>query len=254
MQNAALAQLGLAGEWAYEAIDVAPDEFEARVRAMPGEDFVGANITIPHKEAAFELAGVASDEAVAIGAANTLRFARGQIHASNTDTDGLLQALPGSPKGKRALVLGAGGAARAAIWALSHAGATVDVWNRSSARGKTVYEQLRGSVRLDGAPVEAPAQQDYGIVVNTTSVGLRGENPFDELPLDPSRFGDQLVVDLVYGDHPTKLVQAAMEVGAPTVDGLEILVQQGARSLEIWTGRKAPTEVMRVAAREGLSR
>src|SRR5947207_15781498 len=111
MQNVALAELGLAGEWTYEGIEVAPEAFDARVRAMPGEGFVGANITVPHKLAALELADVASDAAVQIGAANTLSFARGQIAAENTDATGFVNALPEEPRGQGALVLGAGGSA-----------------------------------------------------------------------------------------------------------------------------------------------
>ena len=123
MQNAALAELGLAGEWSYEAIDVAPDEFEPRVRAMPGEGFVGANVTVPHKGAALALADALSETAREIGAANTLSFADGEIRADNTDAQGLLDALPGlAGAATRALVLGAGGAARAVVWALAPRG------------------------------------------------------------------------------------------------------------------------------------
>src|SRR6187200_17466 len=123
MQSAALAELGLAGEWSYEAIEVSPDELEARVRAMPGEGFRGANITVSHKLAALELADEASDAARAIGAANTLTFADARITADNTDAMGFLDALGWDPSGRRALVLGAGGSARAVVWALVTNGA-----------------------------------------------------------------------------------------------------------------------------------
>ncbi|HET6570128.1 MAG TPA: shikimate dehydrogenase, partial [Solirubrobacterales bacterium] len=125
MQNAALAELGLAEEWSYEAIDLAPDELEPRVRAMEEEGFVGANVTVPHKGAALSLADTLSETAREIGAANTLSFAAGEIRADNTDAQGLLDALPSSPAGRRALVLGAGGAARAVVWALLREGADV---------------------------------------------------------------------------------------------------------------------------------
>ena len=118
MHTAALAELGLADEWSYEAIEVAPEDFDERVRAMPGEGFVGANVTVPHKLAALAIADEASEAARAIGAANTLTFADGRIAAENTDATGLLDALPESPSGARALVLGAGGSARAVVWAL----------------------------------------------------------------------------------------------------------------------------------------
>lgn len=245
MQNAALEELGLADEWRYEAIDVAPEDFEQRVRAMPGEGFAGANVTIPHKEAALCLAGSASPEAEAIGAANTLSFRDGAIHADNTDAGGLIDALGASPTGKRALVLGAGGAARAVVWALSGQGAEIEVWNRTESRARELCAELGGTQALD------PARSDYELIVNTTSVGLRGEDTFDgALPLSRDGFtGAQTVVDLVYGDGPTALVTAASEAGAATVDGIEFLVRQGARSLRIWTGAEPPLETMRSAAR-----
>jgi len=248
MHNAALDALGMAGEWRYEAIDVAPEGFEERVRAMPGEGFVGANVTVPHKEAALRLADTASPVADAIGAANTLGFEAGAVQADNTDAGGLIRALPGRVRGRRALVLGAGGAARAAIWALAAEHAVVDVvdvWNRTSSRAEEV------ALQLGGAPIEAPRLSSYGLVVNATSVGLHGENPFEELlPLAEGRLdSEQVVVDLVYGDKPTRLIEAAEAAGAHTVDGIEVLVQQGALSFEIWTGRKPPLDTMRSAAR-----
>lgn len=249
MQNAALAALGLAGEWSYEAIDVAPDGFEARVRAMPGEGFAGANVTVPHKGAALALADTLSETAREIGAANTLVFEGGEIRADNTDAGGFLAALPGSPAGKRALVLGAGGAARAVVWALLREGARAEVWNRTESRSRNLCAELGGE------PVAVPDQAACELLVNTTAVGLRGEDPFEELPLDPGRFAaGQTVVDLVYGETPSRLLAAAAAAGATVVDGIEVLVRQGALSLRIWTGREPPLGVMRKAAREGLSR
>jgi len=244
MHAAALAALGLAGEWSYQAIDLAPDEFEPRLRAMEGQGFVGANVTIPHKEEALRVADDPSPAAAAIGAANTLAFGAGGIRADNTDAGGLIDALPGAVRGRRALVLGAGGAARAVIWALAGEDAVVDVWNRTGSRAKEVAAQL------GAAPVGVPQSSGYGLIVNTTSVGLRGENPFEELPLAEGDFdSEQVVVDLVYGDRPTRLIEAADAAGAYTIDGIEVLVRQGARSLETWTGREAPLDAMRKAAR-----
>lgn len=244
MQNAALAQLGLGDEWSYEAIEVAPDEFEARVRAMPGEGFVGANVTVPHKGAALAIADSLAETAREIGAANTLSFADGEIRADNTDAQGLLDALPEPPLGKRALVLGAGGAARAIVWALLREGAEVEVWNRTELRSRHLCEELGGQ------PVAAPDSSAYRIVVNSTAVGLHGEDPFTELPLRAEGFtAEQVVVDMVYGPEPTVFLTAAGAAGARTVDGLEVLVRQGAHSLRIWTGREPPLDTMRAAAR-----
>jgi shikimate dehydrogenase len=244
MHNAALADLGLADEWTYEAIDVAPDQLERRVRAMPGEGFAGANVTVPHKGAALALADTLSETAREIGAANTLSFEAGEVRADNTDAQGLLDALPGSPGGRRALVLGAGGAARAAVWALGREGAEVAVWNRTALRAEHLCTELGGS------PVEAPDQGAYGLIVNTSAAGLHGEDPFADLPLDRAGFvPGQVVVDLVYGERPSPLLAAAGAAGATTVDGLEVLVRQGALSLRIWMGLEPPLEVMREAAR-----
>jgi shikimate dehydrogenase len=211
---------------------------------MPGEGFLGANVTVPHKSAALALADELSETAREIGAANTLVFAGDEIRAENTDADGLLRSLPASPAGKRALVLGAGGAARAVVWALLREGAEVDVWNRTELRSQHLCEEL------GGRPVAEPEQSAYELVVNSTAVGLGGEDPFVELPLESGGFfPQQTVVDMVYGGKQTVLLRAAEAAGARIVDGIEILVQQGALSFEIWTGRQAPVETMRAAAR-----
>jgi shikimate dehydrogenase len=263
MQNAALAALGLADEWRYEAIEVAPEEFEARVRAMPGEGFVGANVTVPHKLAALAIADVASEMASEIGAANTLIFRPNGIEAHNSDAGGLIASLPEHPAGKRALVLGAGGAARAAIWALGRTGAAVEIWNRTPARAETVRfevtqraEELQVSIEVGTVAVEQAGtgeldQSVYDLIVNTTAVGLHGEDPFAHLPLRRDGFRPgQVVVDMVYGDAPSPLLAAAAAAGASTVDGIEVLVQQGAISLQVWTDLEPPIDVMRAAARE----
>jgi shikimate dehydrogenase len=244
MQNAALAELGLGEEWSYEAIDVPPDRFEAVVRELPGRGFLGANVTVPHKGAALAVADLLSETAREIGAVNTLSFDDGEIRADNTDADGLLAALPEPPGGRRALVLGAGGAARAVVWALLREGAEVEVWNRTPLRSRNLCAELGGSA------VEEPDAGSYGLVVNSTAVGLTGEDPFEELPLAPASFAaGQVVVDMVYGAEPTALLEAAAAAGAATVDGIEVLVRQGALSLRIWTGLEAPLAAMRAAAR-----
>jgi shikimate dehydrogenase len=248
MQTAALTELGLAGEWTYTAIDLAPEDFEAGIAemAVTGE-YVGVNVTVPHKEAALRMADEATDGARAIGAANTLSFADGQIAAANTDAGGLLRSLPAASFGSglgRALVLGAGGAARAAIWGLADSGADVDVWNRTAGRAETV------AAELGARAVAAPDAADYALIVNTTAVGLGGEDPFAHLPLGADSFvADQVVVDMVYGEEPSPLLAAAAAAGAITVDGLEMLVQQGALSLRIWTGEDPSLEAMRAAVR-----
>jgi shikimate dehydrogenase len=246
MQNAALAAVGLDGEYVYERLAVAPDAFEQTVRGLAARGFAGVNVTIPHKEAALVLADEASDEARAIGAANTLTFgADGAIRADNTDAPGLLDAL-GDPPPRTAMVLGAGGSARAAAYALRSVGAAVAVWNRTSARARRLASDL------GVAAVEAPVLAE--VLVNCTSAGMRDRpDSFKEMPVTADDLGEYAcVVDLVYRDGGTELLRQAERRGCRCVDGLEILVRQGARSFQIWTGRSAPLDVMRRAARSGL--
>ncbi|HET9153725.1 MAG TPA: shikimate dehydrogenase [Solirubrobacterales bacterium] len=244
MQNAALGALGLE-DWTYRAIDAAPDAFEMTARELASVGYAGVNVTVPHKEAALALADEGSEASRQIGAANTLVFAGKRIEAHNTDADGLLASLPDPPRGRRALVLGAGGAARAAIWALLWEGAEVEVWNRTPEKAAAICAELGGAAITD------PRQDAYELIVNTSAAGLKGEDPFEHLPLEPDLFAEsQTVVDMVYGTRRSPLLEAAEGAGAATVDGLEILVQQGARSLEIWTGCEPDLEVMRRAARD----
>jgi shikimate dehydrogenase len=246
MHEAGYEAVGL-DDWRYQLLPVPPELFEETVRALPGAGFAGANVTIPHKEAALALADEATPPARAIGAANTLTFLDGgRIHADNTDAPGLIDALPIDPAGCTTLVLGAGGSARAVVWALLDAGAgDVLVWNRTRERAERLCAEIGGRV------VDAPPSRGADVLVNTTSVGLQsGEDPFKALPLSADDLrGYPCLVDLVYGTGPTGLVSAAQSAGATVVDGLEILVRQGARSFERWTGRPAPLDVLRAAAR-----
>jgi shikimate dehydrogenase len=250
MHSAALAAVGLEG-WSYQRLPVPPELFAETTRALGAAGFVGANVTIPHKQAALALADCASAPAREIGAANTLTFAAdGAIAAENTDAPGLIAALERSPRGLSALVLGAGGSARAAVWALLDAGAReVSVWNRTYARAQELARAL------EARAVQAPEAAD--LLVNCTSVGLAitdGQQVVDalnQLALTLDLVGRySYVVDLVYRDGTTPLLAAARERGVRTLDGLAVLVAQGALSFELWTGRGAPLEVMRRAVRE----
>jgi shikimate dehydrogenase len=245
MHNAALAQLGLK-DWHYQRLPVPPEVFDDTVRGLPAAGFVGANVTIPHKEAALALADEATDAARAIGAANTLSFtANGAIAAANTDAPGFLAALADidrDPTGQIALVLGAGGSARAVAYALREAGATtVAVWNRSPERASA----LAADLGVDA--VTRPIAAD--LLVNCTSVGLADGN-FKDLPIDADALGTYATVaDLVYRAGGTGLIAAASSRGCAVVDGLEVLVRQGALSFQAWTGLEAPIDVMRDSAR-----
>jgi len=244
IHNAALAAIGLEG-WRYQLLPLPPEVMPETVRALAAAGFRGVNVTIPHKEAALALAAEATSSARAIGAANTLLFrAPGQIIAENTDAPALIATLPVSVAGKAALVLGAGGAARAAVWALLDAGAgEVRVWNRTSTRARRLCDELGGRPVTDAEPAD--------LLVNCTSVGLHPEDQaFKQLPLGADEVsGYECVVDLVYADADTSLVLAARAHSIPVVDGLELLVGQAALSFERFTGQPAPVEVMRAAAR-----
>ncbi len=244
MQNAALRAVGLAG-WRYGRLSIPPDRFTETVTALPALGFRGINVTIPHKEAALALADRATARARAIGAANTLVFdADGSIRADNTDGPGLTAALAerGVPlAGASALVLGAGGTARAAVWALLAAGVgDVRVLGRTRARAQRLCEEVGGQPVTD---VEAA-----NLLVHCTPVGLAAGTDLSESQGSPiplvalSQF--DTVIDFVYREDGTPLIRAARDRGATTIDGLELLVRQGALSFSAFTGQAAPLTEM----------
>lgn len=242
---AAYAELGIGAD--YQLLPIPAELFAETVRALRGSGFRGINVTIPHKQAALAVADTASPAARAIGAANTLTFADERIRADNTDAPGMVAALPIPPAGERALVLGAGGTARAAIWALADAGAEVFVWNRTAERAQSLAGELDVSAVPVPAAVEAPS-----IVVNTTSVGMGAEQTetvvLESLRLDLDALSDDaVVVDFVYRPGGSPLTTAARARGLRVVDGDELLVRQAALSFEIWFGRPAPLAAMRAA-------
>jgi shikimate dehydrogenase len=244
IQNAALAAAGLT-DWRYLKLPLPPERFAETVRALPAAGFRGINVTIPHKHAALALADEVTPTAAAVGAANTLTFTgAGVIEADNTDVTGLLDTLP-DPTGRTALVLGAGGAARAAVYALRSAGAAeVLVWNRTRARAERLVADLGGRV------VDTP--EPATLVVNCTSVGMReSDSPFKSLPIHADTLDvGTYVADMVYKRGGTQLLDQARKRGATVVTGLEILIAQGAASFERWTGMTATRATMRGAVGE----
>ena len=254
MHNAALAAAALDG-WRYQLLPVPPALFPETVRALPGAGFRGVNVTIPHKHAALAVATAPTARARAIGAANTLLFEPdGTIRADNTDAPGLIASLPFPIAGRRALVLGAGGSARAAVWALidavAHglraAGFHVFVWNRTTARAERLCSEL-GGIPVQDAP-------SANVLINCTSSGLDASDwTLKHVPVNADELERyECVVDFVYtkpAHAGTALVQAARARSIPVVDGFELLVAQGALAFEQFTSRPAPTELMRAAAR-----
>jgi shikimate dehydrogenase len=242
MHNAALVAVGLEG-WRYQHLPLPPELFAEAVGALPAVGFAGINVTIPHKEAALALADDATATARAIGAANTLTFGPdGAVHADNTDAPGLIAAL-GDERPRTAVVLGAGGSARAVVYALAQIGASVKIWNRTAERARSLAGEFGAEAVQDLPPAD--------LLVNCTSVGLADPlRTFKDLPVEVDALGEYAcVVDLVYRAGGTGLLREAKRTGSRAIDGIEILVRQGALSFERWTGRAAPLEVMRRAAR-----
>ena len=238
MHNAAFKALALDG-WLYTRLPLPPELFADAVRALPASGYRGINVTIPHKEAALAVADSVSDAANEIGAVNTLTFVDGAIEGENTDAQGFLDALDEPLMGRSVLVLGAGGAARAVIWAAREAGAReVLVWNRTTERARLLAADFGVEA------VDRPRPVD--VLVNTTAVGLQGSA--DDLPLEDAGT-PEVVADLVYGPEDPPVTAWAQARGCRIVDGLEVLVRQGALSFVRWTGQDPPLDLMREAIR-----
>jgi shikimate dehydrogenase len=239
----------------YEARRIPAGEWEGVLAALYAEGVAGGNVTVPHKARALAGAAHATDTARAIGAANTLVRRGDGWEADNTDGPGFLDWVAElgdrALLAREALVLGAGGSARAVVWALLHAGCPrVRVANRTIARAEELAAALRRGA--GGIVAEAPggAAPGGGLVVNCTSLGL---HPGDAPPLAPQRLaGAARFLDLVYPDPPG--ARAAREAGVPAADGAGLLVAQGARSFARWTGREADVAAMRAAVDDAIRR
>ena len=247
MQNAAFSALGLSAR--YLAFRVRRERLRDAILGAEAMHFGGLNLTIPHKEAALSV--VEPDEnAAAMGAVNAVAFRDGSIRGYNTDGLGALRALEGAGVrvgGRRVLVIGAGGAGKAIARQLALSGAEVAIANRDRQRAASLAASVGG--RGYGLSDLDELVPEAEVVVNATSVGMRAGDPrlFDGRLL---REG-QTVFDIVY-NRETQLLKDAVRAGAVAIDGVAMLVWQGALSIEIWTGRKAPTDVMEEAVREEL--
>jgi len=261
MHNAAFAALGM--NWVYLALPVPPDQVEAALRGMVALGFRGGNVTVPHKEAVMAYLDHITEAAQAMGAVNTIVVEEdGRLVGDNTDWAGFMAALRErgfEPRGWRALVLGAGGAARAVVYGLARSGAQVTILNRTPERAEALIQHLTPSVPpsslsfrpldRDGLAEEA-ARAD--LLVNATPVGMW---PHEEASLWPDSLpypSHLLAYDLIYRPRETKLLRQARLAGAPTINGLEMLVHQGALGFEMWTGMAAPKKVMRAACERAL--
>jgi len=255
----------------YEAWDVAPEELAPLIEGLRGPDALGANVTIPYKEAALREMDRLHQTARFVGAINTIvrsdgatSDAVGELEGYNTDVAGFQRTLEDAgfdPRGRHALVWGAGGAARAVCWALIWRGVGgITIVNRSGVRAGRLRHDLASAAvdaRLRSAAIgEAEADAALAaceLAVQCTPVGLRGGEAEGELPFDVERLrpGTQ-VVDLVANPLETPLVAAARSRGLPAVGGLPMLVYQGAAAFELWTRREAPVDTMMTAARAAM--
>jgi shikimate dehydrogenase len=255
MQNAAFRAMGL--PWHYELVPAPPTALAATLAGLEAQGFRGANVTVPHKETVLGHLDRVEGAAQAIGAVNTLLACDGAWVGTNTDTVGFMAALRQAgfePEGRRALVLGAGGAARAVVYALGQAGCTCLVYNRTAARARCLVDALSVATSTAIESLSGLQPDSLDLLVNATPVGQwpqTASSPWPEvLPL-PSHW---TVFDLIYNPAETRLLARARAAGATPVGGLDMLVHQGALGFCLWTGRAAPLEVMRAAARQAIGR
>jgi shikimate dehydrogenase len=235
MHNAGFRSLGL--DWTYELLDVSPEELPAALKRLLEPDVAGANVTIPHKQAVMQRMDAVDPEAVKARAVNTIVRDVHRLVGSNTDIAAIRSAIASvgvEPKGARAVILGAGGAARAAAVALD--GAHLTFVSRR-AEGADVPGH---AVAWDDPSVHS-LTRSADVLINATPLGRR-----EEMPIRPAALPrDGAVIDLVYVTGGTPLVRKARSLGLRTSDGWEVLLLQGAMSFEKWTGRPAPVDAMR---------
>jgi shikimate dehydrogenase len=233
-----LKQLGIAGDYRIEAVE--PAAFPDFIGSLAAHGYCGANVTIPHKEQALALSQPDA-RARAVGAANTLYFADGSLHSTNTDVEGFISNLDASAPGwhadGEAVVLGAGGSARAVVFGLVERGvARIHLVNRSRDRAQALAQPYGDRVRVVAWDEVGAILPKAGLVVNTTSLGMKGQPP---LLLDVSVLrADATVADLVYVPLRTSLLEAAAARGLRTADGLGMLLHQAVRGFELWFGKR----------------
>jgi shikimate dehydrogenase len=262
IHNAAFGALDL--PWEYVLLPTPPSGLARAVRRLKEVGWGGANVTIPHKESIVRYLDQLSPEAGVIGAVNTVVARDGRCTGYNTDVAGFTRVLGDQglqPRGKRVLVLGAGGAARAVVYALVQAGSEVVICNRTQERA----EALVASFSRDAVPsllVVRPLsnsvlEEEIGrcqLLVNTTSVGMTPNDWLSPWPEDVPMPPGIVVFDLVYAPVETRLLRQAKVAGAQSIDGLQMLINQGMESFRLWTGMLPSKEVMSEAVTAALHR
>lgn len=252
MHNAALAALGL--DWAYVPFDVDPADVEAALGGLRALGLAGVNVTVPLKEALPPLLDEVSEEAARVGSVNTVVSRDGRLHGHSTDGAGFLRALEDAgqgAEGRQALILGAGGSARAVAFALAARGTHCRISNRTKARAMALARDIGRRFPGRASMVEwgmKAGQPD--LVINTTTLGMHPQE--DDAPaLPPGVFGaGPFVCDLIYAPAQTRFLREAAAAGCGTMNGVKMLVYQGALSLSLWTGlplAAIPTDVMEAA-------
>ncbi len=238
IHNYWLKQYGIAGEYRRELVP--REEFASFVKSLAARGYVGANVTVPHKEAALALSQP-DERARAVGAVNTLWLDDGVLRATNTDVEGFLDNLDACATGwdrdlSKAVVLGAGGAARAVIFGLLERGVErIVVVNRTLDRAETLRRQFGGRIEALGWDQAGTALNDATLLINTTTLGMQGQ---PALAIDLARLPSQAIVaDLVYAPAITPLLAAANARGLRTADGLGMLLHQAVRGFALWFGK-----------------
>lgn len=254
MQEAGFAACGL--NWRYLNITVYPEDLAAAMQGLRAMNFKGINLTIPHKVAVIQYLDAVSPNAQLMGAVNTVRREGDRLIGENTDGKGFLTALRDDaqvdPRDKRVVVLGAGGAARAITVELALAGAeTIIIVNRTPQRGQELVKLLNDQTPTTAEFIQWPATyavpDGVDLLVNATSIGLYPDvDGLPSLALDTIRPG-MVVCDVIPNPPHTRLLQEAERRGARTIDGLGMLVYQGAIAFKMWTGYDAPVDVMHKA-------
>ncbi len=251
MHNAAFTALGLNGD--YRLLDVPPAGLAEAVNNLRVAGFSGASVTVPHKQGVMPLLDEITTEAQAIGAVNTIVRQNDRLIGDNTDWQGFLAPLREQRfdlAGRHCVVVGAGGAARAVVYALGRAGtASVTLFNRTASRAEALAHDMQPRfpktvLRAQPMLAAALAHEPPALLVNATSVGMWPNVDACPWPDDLPLPAGATVYDLVYNPLQTKLLRQAEEAGCRTIDGVGMLVHQGAIAFEMWTGRKAPLNVM----------
>ena len=246
----------------YEAWEVSPKNFKTQLERLRGRPYIGANVTIPHKVAVMDLLDEIESQAKEIGSVNTILSKEGTLIGFNTDTLGLVRSLKEhgrfDPKGKNVLIVGAGGAARAAVFSLLNEGVrSIIIKNRTFSRSRSLANEFCKLGEITAVQDSDSSldlfKTNIDLILNCSSVGMKN-GPAEEIsPLKADQIPSySLVCDMVYNPSVTPLMRQANLAGASVLGGLPMLIYQGAASFELWTNRPAPIQVMFRAAEKAL--